>query len=35
MLNTLQFCTNPSQPLLIHDLVADAVEICGGFRQLL
>jgi len=35
LLNTLQFCTNPSKPLLIHDLVTDAVEICGGSRQLL
>ena len=35
LLNTLQYCTNPTQPLLIHDLLADAVEICGGSRQLL
>ena len=31
----LQFCTNPSQPTLIHDMLADAVEMCGGSRQLL
>lgn len=31
----LQFCTNPAQPTLIHDLIADAVEMCGGSRQLL
>ena len=35
LLNTLQFCTNPIQPLLIHDLLGDAVEICGDSRQLL
>jgi len=26
LLHTLQFCKNPSQPLLIHNFVADAVE---------
>ena len=31
----LQFCTNPAQPTLMHDLLADAVEMCGGSRQLL
>ena len=35
LLNTLQFCTNPTKPLLIHDLLADVVEMCGGSRQLL
>ena len=35
LLNTLQFCTNPTKLLLIHDLLADAVEMCGGSRQLL
>ena len=35
LLNTLQFCTNPTKSLPLHDLLADAVEICGGSRQLL
>ena len=35
VLNLLQFCTNPNQPLLFHDLLADAVEMCGGSRELL
>ena len=35
VLSLLQFCTNPNQPLLFHDLLADAVEMCGGSRELL
>ena len=35
LLNTLQFCTNPTKSLPLHDLLADAVEICGGSWQLL
>ena len=31
LLNTLQFCRNPLQPLLIHDLIADAVEFLEAF----
>ena len=31
----LQLCTNPSQPTMMHDLLADTVEMCGGSRQLL
>ena len=30
LLNTLQFCTNPTKSLPLHDLLADAVEMCGG-----
>jgi len=29
------YSTNPTQPLLIHDLIADTVEMCGGSRELL
>ena len=31
----LKFCTNPRKPTLIHDLIADMIEICGGSRQLI
>ena len=31
----LQYCTNPSQPIPFHNLISDAVEVCGGSRQLL
>ena len=31
----LQYCTNPSQPTPFHNLISDAVEVCGGSRQLL
>ena len=35
IISLLQYSANPTQPLLFHDLLADAVEICGGWRQLL
>ena len=35
VLSLLQICTNPTQPLLLHDLLADVVDMCGGSRQLL
>ena len=35
IISLLQFCTNPNQTLLIHDIIADVVEMCGGSRQLL
>ena len=31
----LMFCINPSCPLPIHTLLADAVEVCGGSRHLI
>ena len=33
--NQLMFCTNPRRPTLIHDLIADMIEVCGGSRQLI
>ena len=35
ILSLLQICANPTQPLVLHDLLADVVEVCGGSRQLL
>ncbi len=29
------FCTNPRKPTVIHNILADVVETCGGSRQLL
>ena len=31
----LQIYTDPSQPTVMHDLIPDAVEMCGGSCQLL
>ena len=31
----LKFCTNPRRSTLIHDLIADMIEVCGGSRQLI
>ena len=31
----LMFCTNPKSPTLIHDVIADIIEVCGGSRQLI
>ena len=31
----IQYCTNPSQPTLFHNLMADVVEVCGGSCELL
>ena len=35
ILSQLKFCTNPRRPTLIHDLIADMIEVCGGSRQLI
>ena len=31
----LLYCTNPQQPIPIHNILADVVEVCGGSRRLL
>jgi len=35
VLSLLQFCLDSNQPLLFHDLLTDAVEMCGDSRVLL
>ena len=30
ILSLLLYCTNPKQPPPLHNLLADAVEVCGG-----
>ena len=35
ILRQLKFCTNPRKPTLIHDLIADMIEVCGGSLQLI
>ena len=35
ILNQLKFCTNPKMPTLIHNVIVDVVEMCGGSRLLI